>query len=172
MLRHLVVGALAALLLVGCGDPDDPPAEPPSYYAELADVTAELDEANSSADADLHTTLETTREGDMGDVFARVTEEAAARHEGAIAEMAALEPPPSVEGAHAALLESSGDLVAQDRAAAQQMAGLGAGALGAREPSAVYLETEAAADAACADLQQLADRAGAAVDLCVGLYAP
>ena len=31
---------------------------------------------------------------------------------------------------------------------------------------------EAAVDAACADLQQLADAAGAEVDLCVGLFAP
>jgi NADH dehydrogenase/NADH:ubiquinone oxidoreductase subunit G len=172
MQRHLVVGAVTALLVVGCGERDDPPEEPPSYFSELAAVTAALDEANSSADADLHAALETTRERDVGDLFARVTAEAATRHEAAIAEMAALDPPSSVTDAHAVLLETSGELVAQDRSAAQEMAGMDAEALGAREVPAAYREAEAAADAACADLQRLADRAGADVDLCVGLYAP
>lgn len=135
-------------------------------------MTAPLDEANSSADADLHASLETTPARDVGDLFARVTEEAAVRHEAAIADMAALEPPTSVAGAHTALLETSAEMVAQDRVAAQEMAGLDADALGARQQSAAYLEAEAAVDAACADLQQLADRAGSVVELCVGRYAP
>ena len=173
MQRHLVLGALTALLLVGCGDPEDEqPSAPPSYYAEVADVTAALDEANSAADAELHEALETARESEMGDLFARVTDEAAARHETALAEIEALEPPASAEDAHAALLETSREIVAQDRVAAGEMAGLDADALGARETPAAYLEAEAAADAACADLQQLAGQAGADVELCVGLYAP
>lgn len=43
MQRQLVVGAATVLLLVGCGDPDDPPDEPPSYYSGLAAVTTALD---------------------------------------------------------------------------------------------------------------------------------
>ncbi len=172
MQRHLVLGAVTTLLLVGCGDSEDEPSEPPSYYAEVAEVTAALDEANTAADADLHAELESAREGEMGDLFARVTDEAAARHETALAEIEALEPPASAEAAHAALLETSRELVAQDRVAAGEMAGLNADELGARETPAAYLEAEAAADAACVDLQELADQAGADVELCVGLYAP
>ena len=35
MRRHLILVALMTLLLVGCGDPDDPPSEPPDYFSEI-----------------------------------------------------------------------------------------------------------------------------------------
>jgi hypothetical protein len=100
-----------------------------------------------------------------------VTQEGAARHEAMIDDLESLAPPEDIADAHADLVATSRAIAAQDRIVASELAGLTADELGARQPSADYLQAEADVDAACAALQELADEAGADVDLCVGLYA-
>ena len=164
---------LPLVLLAGCGsaDPAAAPNDAPAYFTQVADLTAELDAENTAADAELHDTLAGTPDDAVGDLFAQVTEEGAARHEAMIDELELLTPPDEVADAHAALVTTSRAIAAQDRIVAGELAGLTADELGERETSTDYLKAEADVDGACATLQGLADDAGAEVDLCVGLYA-
>ena len=161
------------LLLSGCGgaDPGAAPSEAPAYFTQVAELTAELDAENTAADAELHETLADTPDDAVGDLFAQVTEDGAARHEAMIDELELLTPPAEVADAHATLVATSRAIAAQDRIVAGELAGLTADELGERQTSAEYLQAEAEVDGACAALQELADEAGAEVDLCVGLYA-
>ncbi len=171
-MKRVALALLVVPLLAGCASAvPDPAPEAPAYFTQVAELTAELDAQNTAADGELHETLADTPDDEVGNVFAEVTEDGAARHEAMIGDLELLTPPDDVADAHAELVATSRAIAAQDRIVAAELAGLTADELGARQPSADYLQAEAEVDAACATLQELADEAGADVDICVGLYA-
>jgi hypothetical protein len=171
--KRLALALLTVLLLAGCAGagPDAAPTQAPAYFTQVAELTDELDAQNTAADGQLHETLADTPDDEVGNVFSQVTEEGAARHEAMIDDLELLTPPDDVADAHADLVATSRAIAAQDRVVAAELAGLTADELGARQTSADYLQAESEVDAACAALQDLADEAGADVDICVGLYA-
>ncbi len=180
----LLPAALSAIVLLGSacsgdGPPeqeraDDPTtsADPSPYYADVAAFTAALDAENTAIDDDMNDAIATTPPRDVGDLFARVTRESADRLDERLADLEALDPPPEASGVHDDLVASSAALAEESRAYAGALAGVHGDDLGSVEAPDSFVAAEAAVDEACAELQALADSAGAEVDLCVGLFAP
>ena len=183
----LLPAALTAVALLGsaCSEGGRPEQEragessapssastPPPYYAEVAAFTADLDAENTAVDEEMNDTIATTPPRAVGDLFARVTRESADRLDERLADLEALEPPADAAAVHDDLVAASAVLAEESRAYAGALAGVHADDLGSVGAPDSFVEAEAAVDAACADLQQLADAAGAEVDLCVGLFAP
>ena len=54
----------------GSGDGDGPP---PAYYRQLADITAEVDAANTAADRALNDAVATTDPAELGTLFSDAT---------------------------------------------------------------------------------------------------
>ena len=110
MLRRLWLIALLAPAFVACGDGDDDPAEEDAgsaYYTRLAELTQDMDEANTAADQELNDALPTTEPGQIGNLFSEATRESAERLETTLEEMAELEPPEGAQAAHEELLDAT-----------------------------------------------------------------
>ena len=169
----LLVGALLAPALISCSGEETPDRSAvPAYFEGLESLTHQLDRDNTEADEELAAELEEAAPRDLGDIFARVTTEAAGRLEGVIAEMGSLTPPEEAVAAHDELVEATSAMVAEDRLTAESLAGLTASELESIDPRPAYRAAEQRVDAACAAVQSLADEAGADVSLCVGMFAP
>jgi hypothetical protein len=182
MVRLAVTMTALALLLAGCspGDGEDAPEATqstqstpaaPAYFADVAAWTAAIDEENTAADNEMNDAIATTPPRAIGDRFALVTRESAARLDDRLTELEALEPPADAAGAHEALLTASRALAEESRGFAARLEGVHGDDLGGVEAPASFTEAEFAVDTACESLQTRADEAGADVDLCVGLFA-
>ena len=151
--------------------PSSGPAPAP-YYAEVAAFTASLDRENTALDEEMNDAIATTAPRAVGDLFARVTRESADRLDERLVDLDALDPPAEAADVHSALVAASATLAEESRTYAGALAGVHADDLGSVEAPDSFVAAEAAVDDACAQLQALADSAGAEVDLCVGLFAP
>ena len=175
MLRRLWLIALLASAFVACGDGDDDPSEEDAgsaYYTRLAELTSEMDEANTAADQELNDALPTTEPGQIGNLFSEATRESAERLETTLAEMAELEPPEGAQAAHEELLDATRAELELSREFATTLAGLDQQAVEALQPSPEQVDIEARTDVACVTLQELAEGADTDVELCVGMFAP
>ena len=152
----------------GSGDGDGPP---PAYYRQLADITAEVDAANTAADQELNDAVPTTDPAELGNLFSDATLASADRLEASLAEMVALTPPEAAAPAHDELTAATGAELEQSRALGTDLAGLDQAGLEAYQPPPELAAAEARTDAACGAVQELAEAAGAEVELCVGLFA-
>jgi hypothetical protein len=152
----------------GSGDGDGPP---PAYYRQLADITAEVDAANTAADQELNDAVPTTDPAELGNLFSDATLASADRLEASLAEMVALTPPEAAAAAHDELTAATGAELEQSRALGAALAGLDQAGLEAYQPPPELAAAEARTDAACGAVQELAEAAGADVELCVGLFA-
>ena len=183
----LLPAALTAVALLGSacsgdGRPeqeraDEPSAAsstptPPPYYAEVAAFTAALDAENTAVDEEMNDAIATTPPRAVGDLFARVTRESADRLDERLADLEALDPPADAAAVHDDLVAASATLAEESRAYAGALAGVHGDDLGSVEAPDSFVAAEEAVDDVCAELQALADAAGAEVALCVGLFAP
>ena len=175
MVRGRLRASAGAMLLLpallACGGTEEPDA-PPTYYADLAELTQRLDDDNTEADGALHEELEGASPDEMGDLFSRVTIEGADRLDAMLDEVSSLSAPDEAREAYQELIDASVAMVAEDRVTAEAMAGLSSDELGGLEPRPAYVAAEERVDQACVALQDLADAAGADVELCVGMFAP
>ncbi len=175
MLRRLCLAALLAPALVACSDGEDDAAEDdaaPAYYADLAELTNEMDEADTAADQALNDALPTTKPGQIGNLFSEATLESTERLEATLDEMAALDPPEDAGAAHEELLTATRAELELSREFATTLAGLDQQAVENLRPPPEQVDIEARTDVACLTLQRLAKRANADVELCVGMFAP
>ena len=174
MFQNRWLVAMVAPCLVACGE-DGGSSEggepPPAYYGQLAGITAEVDEANTAADQELNDAVPTTDPAELGNLFSDATLASADRLEVALAEMDALTPPDEAAPAHDELTAATRAELEHSRALAADLAGLDQAGLEAYQPPAELAAAEARTDAACGAVQELADAAGAEVELCVGLFA-
>ncbi len=170
-LRALAGAMLLLPALLACGGTEEPGA-PPTYYADLAELTQQLDDDNTAADGALHDELEGASPDEVGDLFSRVTIEGADRLDALLEEASSLSAPEEAREAHQELIDASTAMAAEDRVTADAMAGLSSDELGGLEPRPAYVAAEERVDQACSALQDLADEAGSDVDLCVGMFAP
>ncbi len=165
---------MVAPCLVACGDDGGSSGgnePPPAYYGALADITAEVDEGNTAADQELNVAAPTTDPAELGNLFSDATLASADRLEASLAEMVALTPPDEAASAHEELTAATRSELEQSRALAADLAGLDQAGLEAYQPPAELAAAEARTDAACRTVQELADAAGAEVELCVGMFA-
>ncbi len=183
----LLPAALSAIVLLGSACAGDGPPEqeraddssspsssqaPAPYYADVAAFTAALDAENTAVDDEMNDALATTPPRAVGDLFARVTRESADRLDERLADLEALEPPAEATGVHDDLVAASAALAEESRVYAGTLVGVHGDDLGSVETPDSFVTAEEAVDDACAELQAIADAAGAEVDLCVGLFAP
>jgi hypothetical protein len=174
MLRNRWLVAMVAPCLVACGDDGGSgggDGKPSAYYGQLAGITAEVDEANTAADRELNDAAPTTDPAELGNLFSEATLASADRLEDSLAEMVALTPPDEAESAHEELTAATGAELEQSRSLAEDLAGLDQAGLEAYQPPPGLAVAEARTDAACAVVQDLADAAGAEVEVCVGMFA-
>jgi len=185
----LLPAALTAVALLGSscsgdGGPEQERADEPSaqssaqssapapYFADLAAFTASLDAENTGVDEEMNDAIATTPPREVGDLFARVTRASADRLDERLADLDALDPPEEAVDVHDDLVAASSALAEESRAYAAALAGVHGDDLDAVEAPESFVAAEEAVDVACAELQALADAAGAEVELCVGLFAP
>ncbi|HWM73219.1 MAG TPA: hypothetical protein VNQ53_05740 [Nocardioides sp.] len=175
MLRRLSLAVLLAPALVACSDGDDGASEEDAgsaYYVALAELTTEMDEANTAADQELNDALPTTKPGQVGNLFSEATLESADRLEETLDEMAELEPPEDAEAAHEELLTATRAELELSRDLGATLAGLDQQAVEALRPPPEQTDIELRTDVACLTLQRLANKAETDVELCVGMFAP
>ncbi len=176
MLRRLCLTVLVGCALVACSDDGNSPepdnAREPGYYQDLAAITGELDEENTAADQELNDAVGTTGPGDIGNLFSEATRESAVRLETTLDEMVALEAPEDAVAAHDELLAATRAELHLSLEFADTLSGLDQEGVEALSPPPEQAEIEGRTDAACQALQDLAESAGADIELCVGMFAP
>ena len=131
-----------------------------------------MDADDSAADQELNDAVPTTDPAELGNLFSAATLASADRLEAAVTELDALAPPAEAVAAHDELVAATRAELEQSRLLAASLAGLDAAELEAHQPPAELAAAEARTDDACAAVQDLADGAGADVELCVGVFAP